>query len=77
MSFNRNDDAIKQDKAMNGNSGETCKKGETAKLIYIHPTWYSFIKYCQSLEYGEIDRLKIQDGLPVSAEKALKKTKFC
>jgi len=62
---------------MNGNSREPGKKAETSKLIYVHPLWHSFIKYCETLEYGEIDKLKIHDGLPVSAEKALKKTKFC
>lgn len=67
----------KRDKTINGNNRESGNRAETAKLIYVHPIWYSFIKYCQTLEYGEIDRLKIQDGLPVSAEKALKKTKFC
>jgi hypothetical protein len=67
----------KKAKFVNGNCKKPGEKVETAKLIYVHPVWYSFIKYCQTLEYGEIDRLKIQDGLPVSAEKALKKTKFC
>jgi len=62
---------------MNGNNKESGKKTETARLIYIHPMWHSFIKYCESIEYGEIDNLKIQDGLPVAAERALKKTKFC
>lgn len=59
------------------NNNETRKKAEECRLIHIHPIWYSFIKYCETLEYGEIDKLKIQDGLPVSAERALKKTKFC
>lgn len=67
----------KEAKLVNGNSRESGKKAETAKFIYVHPIWYSFIKYCETLEYGEIDKLKIQDGLPVSADKALKKTKFC
>ena len=45
-------------------------------LTYIHPAWYSFIKYCETLRYGEIDTLKIQDGLPVLAEEVKKKIKF-
>jgi hypothetical protein len=67
----------KQVKIMNRNNSDTGKKSEAHKLLHIHPIWYSFIKYCEALEYGEIDKLKIQNGLPVSAERSLKKTKFC
>jgi hypothetical protein len=42
----------------------------------LHPTWSAFIKYCFELEYGEIETLKIQDGLPVLAEVTRKKIKF-
>jgi hypothetical protein len=45
-------------------------------MTYIHPAWYSFIKYCESLGYGEIDKIKIQDGLPMIAEEVKKKIKF-
>lgn len=54
-------------------SNENIKPGE---LTYIHPAWYSFIKYCQTLRYGEIDKIKIQDGLPMIAEEVKKKIKF-
>lgn len=46
------------------------------RLIRIHPVWYSFIKYCEGLGYGEIEKLKIQDGLPLLAEEVKKKIKF-
>lgn len=46
------------------------------RLIRIHPVWYSFIKYCEVLGYGEIEKLKIQDGLPLLAEEVKKKIKF-
>ncbi len=46
------------------------------RLIRIHHIWYSFIKYCEELEYGEIEKLKIQDGLPMLAEEVKKKVKF-
>lgn len=49
---------------------------KTSGITYIHPAWYSFIKYCESMRYGEIDRLKIQDGLPMLAEEVKKKIKF-
>jgi hypothetical protein len=42
----------------------------------LHPAWAAFIKYCQRLSYGEIERLKIQDGLPVLAEVTTQKVKF-
>ncbi len=47
-----------------------------SRLIRIHPIWYTFIKYCESLKFGEIDKLKIQDGLPMLAEEVKKKIKF-
>lgn len=49
---------------------------ERSGLTYIHPAWYSFIKYCETLRFGEIDKLKIQDGLPMLAEEVTKKIKF-
>jgi hypothetical protein len=42
----------------------------------IHPAWRSFIRYCAELQNGEIELLKIQDGLPVLAEVVKKKIKF-
>lgn len=41
-----------------------------------HPAWRSFMQYCHKLQHGEIERLKIQDGLPVLAEITRKKVKF-
>ncbi len=46
------------------------------RLVRIHPVWYSFIKYCETLRYGDIEKLKIQDGLPMLAEEVKKKIKF-
>ncbi|MFB0565456.1 MAG: hypothetical protein ACETWK_07230 [Candidatus Aminicenantaceae bacterium] len=46
------------------------------RFIRIHPVWYSFIKYCGEIKYGEIEKLKIQDGLPMIAEEVKKKIKF-
>ena len=42
----------------------------------MHPAWVAFLKYCGELQHGEIERLKIQDGLPVLAEVTKKKVKF-
>jgi transcriptional regulator with AAA-type ATPase domain len=42
----------------------------------IHPLWFSFIDYCETLGYGEILRLKIHDGLPALAEEVRLRTSF-
>ncbi len=42
----------------------------------LHPAWRAFIRYCHDLSHGEIERLSIQDGLPVLAETTKKKVKF-
>ena len=41
-----------------------------------HPAWIDFIQYCTELDHGEIELLKIQNGLPVLAEITRKKVKF-
>ncbi len=41
-----------------------------------HPSWRELIRFCQQLQHGEIDRLVIQDGLPVLAEMTRQKVKF-
>jgi hypothetical protein len=38
--------------------------------------WREFIVYCRELGHGEIERLSIQDGLPVLAEVTRKKVRF-
>jgi hypothetical protein len=42
----------------------------------LQPAWLQFIRYCNELGYGEIEKLKIQDGLPMIAELAVKKIRF-
>jgi hypothetical protein len=42
----------------------------------LHPAWGEFIRFCADLRYGDIERLSIQDGLPVLAEMTKKKVKF-
>jgi hypothetical protein len=38
--------------------------------------WQAFITFCRELGHGEIQVLKIQDGVPVLAEKVIEKVKF-
>jgi hypothetical protein len=42
----------------------------------LHSAWLQFIRYCAELGHGEIEKLKIQNGLPMIAELAVKKIKF-
>jgi hypothetical protein len=41
----------------------------------VHNAWQLFIVGAE-IQHGEIERLKIQDGLPVLAEVTTKKVKF-
>ena len=42
----------------------------------LHPAWIEFIRFCNELQHGQIDQLKIQDGLPMLAETVRQKVKF-
>jgi len=44
--------------------------------VEIHPAWLSLMRYCAEIGHGEIERLKIQDGLPVIADVVREKVKF-
>jgi len=48
----------------------------TAAEQPLPPAWREFIRYCRELRHGEIERLCIQDGLPVLAETTRKKVRF-
>ncbi|HEV2352506.1 MAG TPA: hypothetical protein VG028_21945 [Terriglobia bacterium] len=55
-------------------SGE--QRGNRSLAGPLNPAWSAFVRYCQELRHGEIECLKIQDGLPVLAEVTKKKVKF-
>ncbi len=42
----------------------------------VHPAWARLMRYCAELGHGEIEKLKIQDGLPMAAEVTTRKVKF-
>lgn len=52
------------------------RKADPLQTTTLHPAWFTFIRFCEELGYGEIDRLSIQNGLPVLAETTKKKVKF-
>ena len=64
---------------MNHGDGKAKRVEESAKVgspQLLHPAWSAFVSYCMELRFGEIERLSIQDGLPVLAEVTTKKVKF-
>jgi hypothetical protein len=61
----------------NGNGKRLSHGQQTAAAgTNLHSSWLQFIRYCSELGHGEIEKLKIQDGLPMIAEQAVKKIKF-
>lgn len=42
----------------------------------IHPAWIALIRHCQAMGHGEIERIKIQDGVPVLIEKSVERIKL-
>ena len=42
----------------------------------LHPAWREHMKLCESMGYGEIERLKVHNGLPVLAEITRQKVKL-
>ena len=42
----------------------------------IHPAWVVLIRHCQAMGHGEIERIKIQDGIPVLIEKSVERIKL-
>lgn len=47
-----------------------------ARVDSMHPAWVRLMEYCADLGHGEIEKLKIQDGLPMTAEVTTRKIKF-
>ncbi len=54
------------------------RKDENSKKVVqlISEEWAKLIRYCQQLGHGEIEKLKIQDGVPVIADVVREKIKF-
>jgi hypothetical protein len=44
--------------------------------VRLAPAWREFIRFCRDLRHGDIEKLSIQDGVPVMAELTKKKVKF-
>jgi len=62
---------------MKANQGSALRPVSQIKIESSHhPAWRAFIRYCAELQHGQIEVLKIQDGVPVLAEITKKKVKF-
>lgn len=66
------DSTIRQIELDNGSTGTRTRPPAPG----LHPAWLSLIRFCQDLGFGEIECLKIQDGLPVSADVVRKKIRW-
>ncbi len=51
---------------MNSTVGKESSVAPPAR-IDLHPSWIAFMHFCRDLKHGEIERLSIQDGVPVLA----------
>ena len=52
------------------------RKSELRPNTDVHPAWVRLMQYCSELGHGEIEKLKIQDGVPVIADVVREKVKF-
>ena len=55
---------------------EAIAENRSSALRAVHPAWLRLMQYCADLGHGEIEKLKIQDGLPMVAEVTTRKIKF-
>ncbi len=58
---------------VNGNNSGQPDRGNADALP---AAWRDFIRFCRELKFGEIEMLKIQDGVPVCAEQTTRKIRF-
>ncbi len=60
----------------NGGQGPASQRRPAVGSDSIHPAWAEFIRYCQQLQFGELEKVKIQNGIPMVAEVTIRKVKF-
>ena len=53
-----------------------CVGDDLSQLLRVHPAWAKVIELCREIGYGELERVKIQDGLPVIVEVATRRIKL-
>ena len=40
----------------------------SAAVEHLHPAWQVLIRYCEKLQFGELEKISIQNGLPMTVE---------
>ena len=40
----------------------------SAAIEHLHPAWQVLIRYCEKLQFGELEKVSIQNGLPMMVE---------
>jgi hypothetical protein len=63
-------------KAENAGNATQRSRIHTDVQADLHPAWQAMIRFCRDLGYGEIACVKIHDGVPISAEVAMKKIRW-
>ena len=61
---------------MNSNASQVRKGGTGRPAQILHPSWVALIRHCKEIGFGEIERLKIQDGVPVMMERSIQRVKL-
>ena len=64
-------------KTENEDNGTQHSRIHTHVQANLHPAWQAMIRFCRDLGYGEIACVKIHGGVPISAEVATKKIRWC
>ena len=52
------------------------KKGESTHMVKLHPAEVKLVQVIRAIEFGEIEGLKIEDGLPAYYKGARKTCKL-
>ena len=59
-----------------GEEGSRPQKHDHTLREALHPAWAELIAYCRELQFGELEKLKIQNGVPMMAELTTRKVRF-
>lgn len=54
----------------------TRKDTTKGRTVDLHPGWVALIRLCRDIDHGEIEGIRIQDGLPVLVEVTRQKIKL-
>jgi hypothetical protein len=61
---------------MKQNTATIRRHSEAIQKDELHSAWLTLIRLCRELGHGEIERIRIQDGLPMLIEVTRQKIKL-